>query len=315
MNVTLRQLRAFVAVARTGSFTTAAESLFVTQSALSGLIKELEQSLGLRLFDRSTRRLQLSDSGRDLFPQIEKILLDLDGVVNEVGALKALQRGLVRVAVPQLMACTLMPGLMAEFRQEHPHIQLRLVDTLVESVVNRVFTGEVDFGLGPERAPNSDIETAQLFELPFMAVLPSGHPLAAHQQLRWADLAAWPLITLQGQFTELLASDLGAARRNVALEPANEVAFMSTALAMVAAGLGLTVCIPYAAELVQQYGLVLRPVVEPVVPRGFYIFTRRGRTLSPAAQSFHDFVVRRMDNGRRFAGLTESITCAADSAT
>ena len=300
MNVTLRQLRAFVAVARTGSFTLAAESLFITQSALSGLIKELEQALGLRLFDRSTRRLQLSDAGSDLVTHIEKILLDLDGVIDEVGKLKALHRGLVRVAVPQLMACTLMPGLMASFRNDHPQVQLRLVDSLVEQVINRVFTGEVDFGLGPERAPNSDIEATQLFELPFMAALPRTHRLACQRELRWADLAGDPLITLQGQFTERLATDLGAARRNVTLEPANEVAFMSTALSMVAAGLGLTICIPYAAEMVQQYGLVLRPVVDPVVLRGFYIFRRRGRTLSPAAQRFHDFICDELHQHRPF---------------
>lgn len=300
MNVTLRQLRAFVAVARTGSFTLAAESLFITQSALSGLIKELEQALGLRLFDRSTRRLQLSGAGADLYAHIEKILLDLDNVIEEVGKLKALQRGLVRVAVPQLMACTLMPGLMSAFRNDYPQVQLRLVDSLVEQVMNRVFAGEVDFGLGPERAPNSDIEAVQLFELPFMAALPPHHRLASKRTLRWTDLAGDPLITLQGQFAERLATDLGAAKRSVTLEPANEVAFMSTALSMVAAGLGLTVCIPYAAEMVRQYGLVLRPVVDPVVPRGFYVFRRRGRTLSPAAQRFHDFICEELGQHRPF---------------
>lgn len=302
MNVTLRQLRAFVAVARTGSFTLAAESLFITQSALSGLIKELEQALGLRLFDRSTRRLQLSDAGSDLVTHIEKILLDLDGVIDEVGKLKALQRGLVRVAVPQLMACTLMPGLMASFRHDHPQVQLRLVDTLVEQVINRVFAGEVDFGLGPERAPNSDIEATQLFELPFMAALPADHRLACQRELRWADLAGDPLITLRR------AAPRSVARRSVNCpcsvisgSPANEVAFMSTALSMVAAGLGLTICIPYAAEMVQQYGLVLRPVVDPVVLRGFYIFRRRGRTLSPAAQRFHDYICEELEQHRPFA--------------
>ena len=300
MNVTLRQLRAFVAVARTGSFTLAAESLFITQSALSGLIKELEQALGVRLFDRSTRRLQLSDAGSDLVTHIEKILLDLDGVIDEVGKLKALQRGLVRVAVPQLMACTLMPGLMASFRNDHPQVQLRLVDSLVEQVINRVFTGEVDFGLGPERAPNSDIEATQLFELPFMAALPRTHRLACQRELRWADLAGDPLITLQGQFTERLALDLHVSLQKLTLHPSNEVAFMTTALSMVAAGLGLTICIPYAAEMVQQYGLVLRPVVDPVVLRGFYIFRRRGRTLSPAAQRFHDFICDELHQHRPF---------------
>ena len=82
MNVTLRQLRAFLAVTRTGSFTLAAESLYITQSALSGLIKELEQVLGVRLFDRSTRRIQLSEVGRGIYPLIEKSLADLDGALD-----------------------------------------------------------------------------------------------------------------------------------------------------------------------------------------------------------------------------------------
>lgn len=301
MNVTLRQLRAFVAVARTGSFTVAAESLFITQSALSGLIKELEQSLGLRLFDRSTRRLQLSDVGRALQPQIGKILQDLDVVVGEVGNLKALRGGLVRVAVPQLLACTLLPEVMAEFVREYPDVRVRLNDCAVESVMSRVFAGEVDFGVGPEREPNSDIEARVLFESPFMAVLPPGHPLLAHKTLTWKDLAGDQLITLQGQFTERLAMDVGAVQGNTPLASSTEVVFMTTALSMVSAGLGVTVCLPYAVSLVERYGLHLRPVMSPVVSRRFYIFTRRGRALAPAAQAFHDFLVRQMEplTGRR----------------
>ncbi|HPR08065.1 MAG TPA: LysR family transcriptional regulator, partial [Denitromonas sp.] len=123
MNITLRQLRAFIAVSRTGSFTLAAESLFVTQSALSGLIKELESSLGLRLIDRSTRRIQLSDTGRELYPLVGKILNDLDTVLDEVANLKALKKGTVRVAAPQLMACTLLPEVIAAYSAEHPDIR------------------------------------------------------------------------------------------------------------------------------------------------------------------------------------------------
>ena len=291
MNVTLKQLRAFVAVARQGSFTVAAESLYITQSALSGLIKELEQTLGLRLFDRSTRRLQLSDTGRDLYPQIEKILQELEAVVDEVGNIKQLRQGLVRVAASQLLAATTLPVQMAQFRTRHPQVQLRLVDSPVETVVSRVFANEVDFGIGPERDPNSDIIATRWFRLPFMAVLPPGHPLAERERLEWTDLAPYSLITLQGQFTERLARDMGAAREEVSLQPANEVAFMTTALAMVKVGLGLTVCMPYARELVFQHGLLLRPIGNPEVKRSFYVFTRRGRTLSPSAQAFLDFIL------------------------
>lgn len=290
MNVTLRQLRAFLAVARTGSFTLAAQSLYITQSALSGLIKELEQTLGARLLDRSTRHVYLTAAGERLRPQLEGILHDLDHALRQVVDLQAMQSGQVRVAASQLLASTLMPELIAAFQAQHPAIEVRLVDTPVEAVMARVFAGEVELGIGPEREPNSDITSTRLFDGPFMAVLPNGHPLQRRKQLRWADLADQPVITLQGQFTEMLLHDLRAASSQLPFMPATEVSYMSTALSMVQAGLGIALCIPYAAALVDMYGLHMRPLTAPEVRRSFEVFTRRGRTLAPAAQSFLDFI-------------------------
>ena len=290
MNITLRQLRAFVAVARTGSFTLAAESLFVTQSALSGLIKVFELALGLRVIDRSTRRARLSDVGRDLYPLIEKILNDLDRVMDEVAQRQALKTGMVRVAAPQLMASTLLPELMAAYAQAQPDIHVKIVDCAVESVMSRVFSGEVDFGIGPERDPNSDIEATTLFKGPFMVVFPPGHPLSELSTIHWRDAVRYPMTTLQGQFTERLAVDLRSAIKNLNFAPAHQVAFLSTALAMVKAGMGITVCVSYAAPLVQLYQLELRPLTEPEVYRDFYVFRRQGRALSPAAENFLEFV-------------------------
>lgn len=298
MNVTLRQLQAFLAVAQTGSFTLAAERLFITQSALSSLIKELENTLGLRLFDRSTRRLRLSVVGQELHPHIEKILQDLEGVVSEAGNLKALQRGKVRIAVPQLLACTLLPEVMADFKRQHPGVQLRLIDCPVESVMARVFSGEVDIGLGPERETNSDIEATELFTLPFMVVVPPDHALAQQSQVRWQDIVGQPLITLQGQFTELLVSDVGEAARELQQDSFMQVTFMTTALALVRARLGITLCMPYARMLVEQNGLVMRPLLDPSVERSFWVFTRKGRTLAPAAEEFLAFL--RQELGRNW---------------
>ncbi len=191
--------------------------------------------------------------------------------------------------MPQLLACTLLPQVMADFRALHPGVQLRMVDCAVESVMARVFSGEVDIGIGPERETNSDIEAAELFTLPFMVVLPKGHPLAAQEQVRWQDLSAQPLITLQGQFTDLLVSDAGDAARDLQQDSFMQVTFMTSALALVRAGLGITLCMPYARLLVEQNGLVMRPLVHPQVQRSFWIFTRKGRSLSPAAQGFLDF--------------------------
>lgn len=290
MNVTLKQLRAFVAVARTGSFTLAAERLCLTQSALSGQIKELEQALGLRLFDRSTRRLHLSEVGRGLHPVVEKILHDLDDALVKVADLKALRGGVVSVAAPQLLASALLPEVIAAYGREHPQVRVKLTDCVVEGVIPRVFSGEVDIGVGPERDANSDITATPLFEMPFMAVFPPGHALERRKTLSWSDLEPYPVISLQGQFTERLRGDLYGSARSPGLQPTNEVAFMSTALSMVNEGLGITVCMPYAAAQVRLYGLVMRPLTRPVVSRKFCVYTRTGHTLSPAAQSFLDFL-------------------------
>ncbi len=291
MNVTLRQLRAFITVAQTGSFTQAAERLYVTQSALSGLIKELEQALGVRLFDRSTRKIQLSEVGSDVYPLIEQMLRDLDNVLNEVSNLKALKTGLVRIAAPQLLSCTLLPDLIVSFRARYPDVEIRLLDCAVESVTARVLAGEVDLGLGPERDPHSDLETTPLFELPFHAVLPPEHALAQRRTLRWEDLGSYPLIALQGQFTERLSLDLRPGSHEPALVPTMSVTFMSTALSLVAGGLGITLCMPYAASLVRLYNLEMRPLLEPEVRRRFHAFSRAGRSLSPAAERFRQHLL------------------------
>jgi len=290
MNVTLRQLRAFLAVGRTGSFTLAAESLYITQSALSGLIKDLEQTLGTRLVDRSTRRVYLTEIGERIYPLLDGVLHDLDGVLKQALDQRDMKTGQVRVAVSQLLAATLMPDLIAAFQAQHPLIRVRLVDTPVEAVMARVFAGEVEIGIGPEREPNSDITSAHLFDGPFMAVLPPDHPLDQSKRLHWIDLAAYPVISLQGQFTDKLIQDLRTAAPELSFAPATEVSYMSTVLSMVKAGLGVGLCIPYAASLVNAYGLHMRPLAAPRIHRSFEVFTRRGRTLSPAAQRFLDFI-------------------------
>lgn len=290
MNVTLRQLRGFLALARTGSFTLAAESLYITQSALSGLIKELEQTVGTRLVDRSTRRVFLTEAGERLLPMLESALGDLDDALQRAMDPQTLQSGLVRVAASQLLASTLLPELIADYQASHPASRIKLVDTPVENVMARVFAGEVELGIGPEREPNSDITSSRLFDGPFMAAFPQDHPLARHKRLRWSQLAPYPVITLQGQFTERLQQDLRTADPALTFTPATEVAYMATALSMVKAGLGVALCIPYAASLIDLYGLKMSPLGSPEVRRSFEVFTRKGRSLSPAAQDFLDFI-------------------------
>jgi DNA-binding transcriptional LysR family regulator len=326
MNPTLRQMRAFVALAKTGNFTLAAQYMHVTQSALSGLIKELEQTLGVRVVDRSTRRIALTETGNELYPLFSQMIDDLDRALANIADQAQLRKGIVRVAVPQLMACTLLPQVIAAWRERYPDIGVSLSDSPVEAVTTRVLSGETDFGIGPERDYASQLEARELMEMPFEAVVPPDHPLAKRRRVGWSDLAPYPLITLRGQFTERLLADMSegdvakrrrasaveadvAKRRraagaeadgttdrspddvrDLALRPAHEVTYMTTALAMVASGLGITVCMPYAAPLVRLHGLRMLPLDAPVLTRRFFVYTREQRSLSPAAAAFSAFL-------------------------
>lgn len=301
MNPTLRQMRAFVALAKTGNFTLAAQSMHVTQSALSGLIKELEQTLEARVVDRSTRRITLTDIGRELYPLFSQMIDDLDGALANVADHTQLRKGIVRIAAPQLMCCTLVPEAMAAYRALHPDIDVRVADSAVENVIARVLSGESDIGIGPERDPMPQLQARELFEMPFALVFPEDHPLAQAERVTWQDVARHPFIALQGQFTERLLADMHALLRDVPLKPANEVTFMTTALAMVSAGLGITVCLPYAQPLAQLYRLSMRTLEEPVLTRRFFVYTRAGRSLSPAAESFIDFLFPYVDSKRALA--------------
>ena len=290
MNVTLRQLRAFVALAQLGSFTDAAADLHVSQSTLSGLIKELEQALGVGVVHRTTRKVELSGVGKEFLPLTARILQDLDEALRAIADLKALKTGVVRIAAPQLMACTLLAEVVGAFATKYPGVDVRLSDCAVEDVLPKVQSGEVDIGIGPERTAQQDIAARLLFEMPFMAVLPPGHALARFKRLRWSELLRHPLISLQGDYTQMLRRDVQAAIGSQGFVPEKEVAFMTTALSMVSAGLGVTVCLPYARSLVQLYGLEARPLVTPTVRRRFDLLSRQDRTTSPAAQTFTDFL-------------------------
>ena len=299
MNPTLRQMRALVALAKTGNFTLAAQYMHVTQSALSGLIKELEQTLGVRVVDRSTRRISLTEVGRELFPLFSQMIDDLDRALANIAEHAQLKKGLVRVAAPQLMACTLLPAVIAAWQEQYPEVRISLADSAVESVTARVLSGESDLGIGPERGGTPQLETRALMELPFEVVVPDGHPLLARTtgknrkhgaSVGWHELADWPVISLRGQFTERLLADMHDALREATLKPTHEVTYMTTALAMVAAGLGITVCMPYAAPLVRLYGLHTLPLAEPTLTRRFFIYTREQRSLLPAAEAFIAFL-------------------------
>lgn len=295
MNISIRQLSAFISVADNGSFTRASEQIHLTQSAVSGLIKELESSLGIVLFDRTTRQLSLSVVGHHLLPQARRILNEMQLFENEASSLTSLAQGQVRLAVSQFAASS-MPAVIAQFAKAYPDISVSLLDCSAENVLEHIQNIEVDLGVGTERGftePDDDISADLLYQLPFCVVMPDNHALAQKSEVIWQDLVDTPLITLQGPFIEQVTAELDEEIASHIQQARYKVSFMSTALEMTRQGFGITLCLPYMPEVidwVSANGLQMRPLAQPVKMRRFFIYQRSSRALSPASIAFKQFL-------------------------
>ena len=295
MNISIRQLTAFVSVADNGSFTRASEQMHLTQSAVSGLIKELESSLGIVLFDRTTRQLSLSVVGHHLLPQARRILNEMQLFENEASSLTSLAQGQVRLAVSQFAASS-MPAVIAQFAKVYPDISVSLLDCSAENVLEHIQNIEVDLGVGTERGfmeSEDDISADLLYQLPFCVVMPDSHALAQKSEVVWQDLVDIPLITLQGPFIEQVTAELDESIASHIQQARYKVNFMSTALEMTRQGFGITLCLPYMPEVidwVSANGLQMRPLAQPVKMRRFFIYQRSSRALSPASIAFKQFL-------------------------
>ena len=291
MNVTLRQLRAYVAVSDTGSFTAAARRLSLTPSALSLLVKQLEAALGVRLFERSTRQTALTAAGADFLPLARKVLEDLERALASAKELQQKKRGVVRVVCTPLYGAVLMPQLIARHRRRFPAIEVLVLDSLNQQALQRVVSGEADFGIAPQRPTPPELLQEPLSEDRMMLFCPPDHPLASRRRITWAQVLGEPFVSLTEDFTARLQADLLRHSPGLQLHPAHNVSLVTTALGMVKSGSGVTVQPSRAVPLAESFGLVARRLQEPVVSRQLSLFVKKNTTLSPAAQSFRDFAV------------------------
>ncbi|MCW5634578.1 MAG: LysR family transcriptional regulator [Rubrivivax sp.] len=298
MNVTLRQLRAFIAVAEAQHFTRAAERLDISQSSVSTLVRELEENLGLKLFDRHTRMLRLTQAGAEILPLARKAMADLDSVLGSSLELRTLGRGRVSIAAASLQAALLLPPVIRDFQVQHPGVKVTVDDVAEHEVIAKLRKGEVDFGVGSAQGQEQDIGAQRLLTDSFVAVMPRGHALARRQRLAWREIAELPLIGPPPGNAVRQQLDQALARAGVALTRRFEVQLPLTILGMVEAGLGIAVMTTAMNRLAQALGLEIRPVEEPVIEREISLLFHADRSLSPAAQNFRSLLLGRGDLGQ-----------------
>ena len=290
-NVTFRQLRAFLAVADAGSFASAAVRLHQTPSALSLLIRDLEGNMRVRLFDRTTRSTALSQAGAEFYPLARRVLDDLSLAIECTQDLEQKKRGTVRIACTPLYAATTLPEMVHRYRRKYPSIAVYILDSLNQQATSRVVAGEADFAFAPQRPSPPELEQQSVMRDRIHFICRKDHPLAQRKRVTWSQALQQPFVTLTQDFTHRLRLDLLRHSQSLLLEPAHEASFLTTALAMVRSGFGVTAQPGKALDLLDAFDLTSRPLISPTIERHLSIFLPRNRSLSPAAESFRQFLV------------------------
>jgi len=289
MNLSARQLRAFVALADERHFTRAAQRCHLTQPAFSALIRSLEETAGLRLFDRNTRHVELTAEGKVLDASARRLLADMDLVMDDLRDHAARRRGRVALAALPSLAAGWLPGLLARFSQAHPGIVLDLRDALLDPCLDMVQSGQVDFAVASRRPDMTDLDSEFLHADRYFLVCRADHPLAAQSPVRLRDIVRYPVIQLArgSSVRKHLDEALGAD----APLPVFEVEHLATVTGLVRAGLGVSVVPAMTLFHFRSDDLRVVPLAGRALTRPLYLVQRKGRSLSVAAQALYELLI------------------------
>src|SRR6266705_3031185 len=304
MNFGLSDLEALVALAELTSFRKAAESVHLSQPALSRRIAKLEGVLGVRLFDRTTRfggptavGGYFAANARGLLDEVEEALVAMKDVA-------ATQTGEVTVACVPSAAYSFLPELIRLYNERFPPIRVRVIDEGANAVLAAVVRGEADFGINFIGAQDPDVDFQPILIEPFVAVCRRRHPLARKRSVTWAELGRYDYITVSKSSGNRLLIDLALARMRERPRWFYEVNHILTLLGLVEAGPGVTAVPKLAMPQGGHPTLAAVPLVEPTVTRRLGLIRRRGRSLLPVAQELYALIAaegpaRTRENGAR----------------
>jgi len=286
INVSLRQVEIFLAVAQTLSFSEAAKLCHLSQPALSANVKRLEEAVGARLFERHTRKVGLTAVGLEFHTVASMLTDNMHMSLARIADVVSGRRGRLVLAAAPSIAASFVPDLLARYLKQHPDIEVELRDELSKDCVKLVRDGVADVALAPLEAGASDLMQQQLFRDSLVLLCPSDHPLASYPNVRWRDLRPYPRVLMSQASNVRQLVDAEFARYGSPLRPAYEVRHLGTMLGLIAANLGIGELPRSLIQNLAMTGLVARPIINSAAHRPICAITLKGRSQTPTLAEF-----------------------------
>jgi DNA-binding transcriptional LysR family regulator len=284
----LDDLEAFRAVAERGNFRRAAEAVHLSQPAFSRRIDKLEQALGVKLLERTTRRVNLTAVGREFLRKAQLLLDDLDATLLAIRGVAASGRGEVTLACVPSTVYYHVSRVVQSYRQLYPRIRVKVLDAGANEVLGAVVRGEADFGLNFIGSQEPGLEFRALAEDRFVLACRRDHPLARRRRIAWAELANHDLVALAQSSGNRLLHDQALAGVGLQLPSVCEAQHVTAQLGLVEAGLGVAAVPAMSMPGRDHPVLASVPLDTPVVTRHVGLIRRAGRPLPPAAQALYE---------------------------
>ncbi len=292
INFDLNDLQAFRAVVEQGSFRKAAQAINISQPALSRRVDKLEEALGVRLFERTTRRVSLTQVGRAFAPTVERLLDDLDLALLGITDVASTRLGHVTVACVPSAAYYFMPKVVAHYHRQYPKIKVKVLDSSANDVHAAVLSGEADFGLSFTGNLQAEIEFELLVEERYVVACRRDHPLAGRASVTWAELYQQDYISLDKTSGNRFLLDQALMGIEVQKPSVCETRHVTTMIGLVEAGLGIAAVPTMAMPVANEHPILTSvPLIEPEVMRKVGLLKRRGRVLTPAARELERLIV------------------------
>ncbi|HPQ96145.1 MAG TPA: LysR family transcriptional regulator, partial [Thiolinea sp.] len=204
--ITIRQIEAVIAVADTSSFKLASERLGMTAQAISQLVAEFENQIGFAMFDRTTRRVELSGAGKALLPFANTTLRRLQDLQLSAQTIRNNLQTIVTVGAPLVLASLVLPVAIRDYRRQHPEVAIRIVDTAVGYLVDGITQGDFDLAVGPDREKHDAVQARTLFNSRWVLWCAREHPLAGVESLSWPELERYSLVAASRDHEQSIAS-------------------------------------------------------------------------------------------------------------
>lgn len=291
MHVTLRQLSVFEAVARNLSYTRAAEELHLTQPAVSMQIKQLEESVGLPLFEQLGKRIYLTEAGREMYHYSRSIADLLSDAEEVIAGLKGIQRGRLDISVAST-ANYFATGLLATFAKRHEGVAISLDVTNRETLLHQLENNEKDVVIMGRPPEGLELEAEAFMDNPLVVIAAPEHPLARERHIPLARLQGEPFVVREQGSGTRNAMERFFAKHGIQLRTSMEMSSNEAIKLAVQAGMGLGIVSIHTLELeLETRRLVIPDIEELPILRHWYVVYRKGKRLSPVAQAFREFVL------------------------